>query len=164
MGWARSHGGQVLIDVKDLARCPEGVTAVTEEELAGRADALVSIGGDGTMLGALRLVAARPVPVLGVNLGRLGFLVEVELARDRIDHHVLEHRPEALRRRINLRLRLGAQPDHLGIATALKVEDGRIRPAMLIVADKGAAGVGAERGGVGRGPVWPQVLRGTTPR
>jgi NAD+ kinase len=76
--WARSHGGQVLIDVKDVARCPEGVTAVTEEELARRADALVSIGGDGTMLGALRLVAARPVPVLGVNLGRLGFLVEVE--------------------------------------------------------------------------------------
>jgi NAD+ kinase len=76
--WARSHGGQVLIAIKDAPRCPEGVLAVTEEQLAQRADALVSIGGDGTMLGALRSVAARPVPVLGVNLGRLGFLVEVE--------------------------------------------------------------------------------------
>jgi NAD+ kinase len=78
VGWARSHGGEVLIDVRDAPRCPEGVTAVSEDELARRVDALVSIGGDGTMLGALRLVAARPVPVLGVNLGRLGFLVEVE--------------------------------------------------------------------------------------
>jgi NAD+ kinase len=45
-----------------------------------RADAVLSLGGDGTMLGALRLVARRPVPVLGVNLGNLGFLVEVEPA------------------------------------------------------------------------------------
>jgi hypothetical protein len=70
---------------------PDGVSAVAADELAQRADALVSIGGDGTMLGALRLVAGRPVPVLGVNLGRLGFLVEVEpdeltTALDRVEH------------------------------------------------------------------------------
>jgi NAD+ kinase len=75
--WARSHGAEVLVDARDAARCPEGVRLVTTDELA-QADALVSLGGDGTMLGALRLVAQRPVPVLGVNLGRLGFLVEVE--------------------------------------------------------------------------------------
>jgi NAD+ kinase len=76
--WALSHGGEILVDVKDAARCPDGVRAVAADELALRSDALVSLGGDGTMLGALRLVARRPVPVLGVNLGRLGFLIEIE--------------------------------------------------------------------------------------
>src|SRR6188472_366069 len=73
------------------------------DDLAATVDAIVSLGGDGTMLGALRLAAARPVPVLGVNLGDLGFRVEVgpdELpaALDRLDagdftietHHGLE--------------------------------------------------------------------------
>jgi len=54
------------------------VTVVSDAELAERASAVVSLGGDGTMLGALRLVARRPVPVLGVNLGNLGFLVEIQ--------------------------------------------------------------------------------------
>jgi NAD+ kinase len=76
--WAHSHGADVLVDAKDGARVPDGVQAVSGEELAEEADALISLGGDGTMLGALRLAARRLVPVLGVNLGRLGFLVEVE--------------------------------------------------------------------------------------
>jgi NAD+ kinase len=37
-------------------------------------DALLTLGGDGTMLRGARLVAGRQIPVLGVNLGRLGFL------------------------------------------------------------------------------------------
>src|SRR4051794_2096494 len=63
---------------RDAARWDGGATVVSDAELAERADAVLSLGGDGTMLGALRLVARRPVPVLGVNLGNLGFLVEVQ--------------------------------------------------------------------------------------
>src|SRR4051812_21753385 len=39
---------------------------------------MIALGGDGTLLGAMRLVADHPVPVLGVNFGSLGFLAEVE--------------------------------------------------------------------------------------
>lgn len=45
---------------------------------AGDADILVALGGDGTMLRAGHLAAPPQVPVLGVNLGRVGFLIEVE--------------------------------------------------------------------------------------
>jgi NAD+ kinase len=76
--WARMHGKQVIADVREAARLPAGVELVSHAELVDDADALISLGGDGTMLGALRLVAHRPVPVLGVNLGSLGFLVEIE--------------------------------------------------------------------------------------
>jgi NAD+ kinase len=75
--WARSHGKEVIADERDAERVP-GVEAVGEAELIERCDALISLGGDGTLLGALRLVAHDPVPVLGVNLGHLGFLVEIE--------------------------------------------------------------------------------------
>ena len=97
--WATSHGSRLLMRAADAARWDGGVTIVSDAELAERADAVVSLGGDGTMLGALRLVARRPVPVLGVNLGNLGFLVEVEPAElpdaldqlEREDYTIEEH-------------------------------------------------------------------------
>jgi NAD+ kinase len=78
--WAARHGTALLMRAADAARWDGEAIVVTDEELCARADAVLSLGGDGTMLGALRLVARRPVPVLGVNLGNLGFLVEVEPA------------------------------------------------------------------------------------
>jgi NAD+ kinase len=53
------------------------VTIVSETELAARADLIVAIGGDGTLLFAARLATARRVPLLGINRGRLGFLTDV---------------------------------------------------------------------------------------
>src|SRR5215211_4404629 len=76
--WATSHGSRLLMRSADAARWDGECEVVSDAELAEHADAVVSLGGDGTMLGALRLVARRPVPVLGVNIGNLGFLVEVE--------------------------------------------------------------------------------------
>jgi NAD+ kinase len=89
-GWARSHGKQLIVDARDAARVPSDVKPVSQAQLVDEADALISLGGDGTMLGALRLVAQRPIPILGVNLGSLGFLVEIEppeldAALDRLD-------------------------------------------------------------------------------
>ena len=75
--WARSHAGRVLAREQDRHRLPADVEIVGEDVFVAQADGIVALGGDGTMLGAMRLVIDRPVPVLGVNHGNLGFLVEV---------------------------------------------------------------------------------------
>ncbi len=76
VAFAHEHGVEVLVRAADAGRV-SGAVPVSTDELATECDGVLSLGGDGTMLGALRLVAERPVPVLGVHLGNLGFLVEV---------------------------------------------------------------------------------------
>ncbi len=63
-------------DPGDIAGA-EAVQIVTEAELAARADLIIAIGGDGTLLYAARLATSRRVPLLGINRGRLGFLTDV---------------------------------------------------------------------------------------
>jgi NAD+ kinase len=60
-----------------LAFPPDSVVLCPEQSFAGRAQLIVAIGGDGTLLYAARLVAGHAVPLLGVNRGRLGFLTDV---------------------------------------------------------------------------------------
>src|SRR6476660_3038259 len=72
--------------------------AGTAAELRKRADLLVSLGGDGTMLRAMRLADRQRSPVLGVNLGKLGFLAEVDVpdladALSAIDNHEFSTEP-----------------------------------------------------------------------
>jgi NAD+ kinase len=54
-----------------------GLEGFPVEEIPDRIDIMVVLGGDGTMLGAARLIAGRNIPILGVNLGGLGFITEV---------------------------------------------------------------------------------------
>ena len=54
-----------------------GAKAVSRAELAAAADLIIVVGGDGTLLKAAHAIAARPVPLVGVNLGRLGFLADI---------------------------------------------------------------------------------------
>jgi NAD+ kinase len=76
--WATGHNAAVLGLADEVGRIPCKAVAVGTDELVERASLLVSLGGDGTMLRALRLAGRRQTPVLGVNLGRLGFLAEVD--------------------------------------------------------------------------------------
>src|ERR1700692_1193463 len=60
-----------------LAFRPGSVVPCPEQSFASRADLIIAIGGDGTLLYAARLVAGYSVPLLGINRGRLGFLTDV---------------------------------------------------------------------------------------
>jgi NAD+ kinase len=78
-GWARERGVAVLGLADEVRRIDVDAAAVDELRLASDSDLVVSMGGDGTMLRAMRLVHGHPAPVLGVNLGRLGFLAEIDV-------------------------------------------------------------------------------------
>jgi len=77
--WADRRDIQVLGIDTEVRRLACTAEAVTAGELRKRADLLVSLGGDGTMLRAMRLADMQRPPVLGVNLGKLGFLAEVDV-------------------------------------------------------------------------------------
>jgi NAD+ kinase len=79
LGWAHERRVDVLGLPEEASRIGDGVTAIEPAEIASQADLVVSLGGDGTMLRAMRLAQAGGVPVLGVNLGRLGFLAELDV-------------------------------------------------------------------------------------
>lgn len=74
--WVKAQGRKVSID-RELARGMRGVgPGIALPLLVRRADAILVLGGDGTMLGAARAASVAGVPILGVNLGGLGFLTE----------------------------------------------------------------------------------------
>src|ERR1700735_4403650 len=77
--WAKNRSIEVLGIVSELTRLRCAAVGVTAGELGRRSDIIVSLGGDGTMLRAMRLADKQRAPVLGVNLGKLGFLAEVDV-------------------------------------------------------------------------------------
>jgi NAD+ kinase len=79
LDWAKQRSIEVLGLDSEITRLRCAATAVTPDELGQRSDLIVSLGGDGTMLRAMRLADRQRAPVLGVNLGKLGFLAEIDV-------------------------------------------------------------------------------------
>src|SRR3954453_11072748 len=89
---AADRGATVLGLSEEIGRIPCEARPGSAGELVERSHLVVSLGGDGTMLRTMRLVEGHKTPVLGVNVGRLGFLAEVDLpdlpaALSAIDRH-----------------------------------------------------------------------------
>src|ERR1017187_3762961 len=73
-----ARGLRALIDNRQPQIFPaDTVVQCPDQSFAMRADLIISIGGDGTLLYAASLVAGHSVPLLGINRGRLGFLTDV---------------------------------------------------------------------------------------
>jgi NAD+ kinase len=72
--WLYERGCQVFLEA-DIASVL-GMHGYEREEIPGQVDFIVVLGGDGTMISAARYVAGRNVPIMGVNLGGLGFITQ----------------------------------------------------------------------------------------
>ena len=74
--WLRAAGHVPLLSTGTAKLLRVKAECSPAARLAVKADLVVACGGDGTMLRAARLVGSRDVPIMGVNLGGLGFLTE----------------------------------------------------------------------------------------
>lgn len=74
--WARKRRWEVLLESDAAENLDVEVPSESLERIAERASFLVAMGGDGTLIRAARVLAGSDTPILGVNLGSLGFLTE----------------------------------------------------------------------------------------
>jgi len=80
LDWLGRRGYQVVVD-RETSAYAKAAESVVRGEIGSRSlDFVIVLGGDGTLLAAARVVAKAGIPVLGVNLGSLGFLTEVPLS------------------------------------------------------------------------------------
>lgn len=79
--WLEDRGVRVYLEEKEEAGRAEETLQPVPSSIPDSVDWLVVLGGDGTLLGAARQVGRKGVPILGVNLGGLGFLTEIPLSK-----------------------------------------------------------------------------------
>jgi NAD+ kinase len=75
--WLRERSIEAFIDKETGAIMETKEHCLTRNEIAAQVDLLIVLGGDGTLLATARALNRKPVPILAVNLGGLGFLTEI---------------------------------------------------------------------------------------
>ncbi|MBK6975347.1 MAG: NAD kinase [Candidatus Methylophosphatis roskildensis] len=131
IAYLRGRDLDVLVE-RDTAAAADapGFEEASYEEIAGRADMAIVIGGDGTMLATARRLAASAVPLVGINQGRLGFMTDI--ARDEMTERIGELLDGRYRRETRILLEAAVRRDGRLIDQALALND--------VVLNKGDAG------------------------
>lgn len=116
--WLRERQKTVLLDGKAAALLGEP-SQHRKTQIAAQSDLVLVLGGDGTMLNAARLVEEREVPILGVNMGGLGFLTEVTV--DQLYDSLEKIFAEAflVEERLMLRARIERHGEHVAHSSVL---------------------------------------------
>jgi NAD+ kinase len=112
--WLKLHGYSVTADRAAREFCPHCEPAEREQVVEKRPDFVIVLGGDGTLLSTARNVAPAGIPILGINLGSLGFLTETR--QDEIAQALAE--VDAGRCKISLRSMLCCQVQREGRTAA----------------------------------------------
>lgn len=117
--WASAREIQVVLDhpVGDGVHVP----VIDPEQLCSQVDLIIAVGGDGTLLGAARSIGTRDVPILGINLGRLGFLTEVN--RDELESCLDRLSEGQLKFESRMRLEVSVYREGTEVATYLALND-----------------------------------------
>lgn len=91
INWSQERGIEILLEQSVAEHLQVEIGPSSGASIAERAELIIVLGGDGTMLSVARLVAPHQCPILGVNLGSLGFLTEVRLEDlDSALEHILD--------------------------------------------------------------------------
>lgn len=81
LNWAQSHDMDIYLCRELALRVGRADISVDAGDIWRVSDAIVTLGGDGSMLATARAYGAHGIPILGINLGKLGFLTEVAVNR-----------------------------------------------------------------------------------
>jgi len=81
VAWLNAHGLEAVLDPESAAYLDRSDQAVERNDMPEHGpEVVISLGGDGTLLSAARAFSATDTPIVGVNLGSLGFLTEVPVS------------------------------------------------------------------------------------
>ncbi len=75
--WLTGKGLEIFLDVETASKL--GIKGYSRSDIPALVEVVIVLGGDGTMLNVARLVCEKGIPILGVNLGGLGFITEVQI-------------------------------------------------------------------------------------
>ena len=128
------RGFRILLDpsCRDIIEAPSDAIR-TPETLGRECDVVIAVGGDGTLLNAARAVAPFGTPVIGINLGRIGFLVDIspDHALSKLDEILSGHFLAEERLMLQTRIQRDGQIIHQELAVNEVVVHRWITPSMI---------------------------------